>query len=350
MLCIVGADGYFKRLNPAWSATLGWSDHELRSRPYLDFVHPDDLERTRQKASLLCGSQVVEFENRYACRDGSYRWLQWKGAASPEHDFVYAAARDISEQKATDARIRGLNDELGQRVSDLNTLTQELEAFSYSVSHDLRAPLRHITGFAAMLDESAGGALDDQGRRYVRVISESASRMGRLIDDLLVFSRMGRTEMKLGRVDLATLVDDVRRDVSADLNGRVVNWNVHPLPVVCADASTLRQVLTNLMSNALKYSGARPVAEIEIGHHATPTEHVIFVRDNGVGFDMKYVHKLFGVFQRLHSSDDFEGTGIGLANVRRIVHRHGGRVWAESDVGHGATFFFSLPNTGDATA
>ena len=350
MLCIAGRDGYFKRLNPAWSETLGWTDEELRGRPYLDFVHPEDREATIRAASQLAdGSTVVQFENRYACRDGSYRWLQWKSVPVPDRDFIYAVARDISEHKASDSRIRSLNDELEQRVSELHALTQELEAFSYSVSHDLRAPLRHVTGFAALLEKSAGPALDDQGRRHLRTISDAATRMGRLIDDLLVFSRMGRAAMVRGRVDLTALVEDVRQELISDLNGRPIAWNIHPLPAVEADASTLRVVLMNLMSNAVKYSATRPVAEIEIGSNGTAAETVVFVRDNGVGFDMSYAHKLFGVFQRLHSSDEFEGTGIGLANVRRIVHRHGGRVWAEAAVDRGATFYFSLPNTGEHT-
>jgi PAS domain S-box-containing protein len=348
MLCIAGSDGYFKRLNPAWSATLGWTDDELRDKPYLDFVHADDREATIRAASQLAdGKTIVQFENRYACRDGSYRWLQWK--AVPVRDFVYAAARDISDQKATDSRIRGLNDELEQRVSELNALTQELEAFSYSVSHDLRAPLRHVTGFAAILEKSAGPTLDEKGRGHLRIISDAATRMGRLIDDLLVFSRMGRQEMTRGRVDLAALVEEVRRDVTSHAAGRSIAWNIHPLPVVRGDAATLRLVLTNLLSNAVKYSGTQPTAEIEVAGNGTPAETVVSVRDNGVGFDMQYAHKLFGVFQRLHSTDDFEGTGIGLANVRRIVHRHGGRVWAEGAVGRGATFFFSLPNTGETS-
>jgi len=350
MLCIAGTDGYFKRLNPAWSETLGWTDDELRRTPYLDFVHPDDREATtRIAAQLANGSTVVQFENRWACRDGSYRWLQWKAAPVPGRDFIYGSARDITEQKTADSRIRGLNDQLEQRVSELHALSQELEAFSYSVSHDLRAPLRHVTGFAAILDKSAGPALDEKSRRHLRTISDAATRMGRLIDDLLVFSRMGRTELMLGRVDLAALVADVRRELAAETNGRPIAWTIHPLPVVRADVATLRLVLVNLMSNALKYSATRPKAEIEIGCNGTPEETVVFVRDNGVGFDMQYAHKLFGVFQRLHSSDEFEGTGIGLANVRRIVHRHGGRVWAEGAVGRGATFFFSLPGTGETS-
>ena len=349
MLCIAGTDGYFKRLNPAWSETLGWTDEELRSKPYLDFVHPDDREAsTRIAAQIVDESTLAHFENRYARRDGSYRWLEWKAVLLPGRDFIYASARDITEKKEADSRIRALNDQLEQRVHELHALSQELEAFSYSVSHDLRAPLRHVTGFAAVLDESAGPALDEKNRRYLRTISDAATRMGRLIDDLLVFSRMGRTEMMLSRVDLNALVADVRRELTPvmhDTNGRQIAWNIHPLPAVRADAATLRLALVNLMSNALKYSATRPTTEIEIGSNGTPEETIVFVRDNGVGFDMRYAHKLFGVFQRLHSSDEFEGTGIGLANVRRIVHRHGGRVWAEGEVGRGATFFFSLPRT-----
>jgi signal transduction histidine kinase len=260
---------------------------------------------------------------------------------------VHGVQRELEarvEQRV--AELNAVNEQLEKRVAELNALSQELEAFSYSVSHDLRAPLRHITGFASMLDKSAGSALDDKDRRYLATISDAAKRMGRLIDDLLVFSRMGRKEMTRGQVDLGALVDDVRREVSADVNGRSIAWNIHRLPVVEGDASTLRMVLTNLMTNALKYSGTRPTSEIEIGSNGSANETVVFVRDNGVGFDMQYAGKLFGVFQRLHSVDEFEGTGIGLANVRRIVQRHGGRVWAESEVDKGATFFFSLPKSG----
>jgi len=245
------------------------------------------------------------------------------------------------------AELNEVNQQLEKRVAELNALSQELEAFSYSVSHDLRAPLRHITGFASMLDKSAGRSLDEKDRRYLTTIADAAKRMGRLIDDLLVFSRMGRKELTHGRVDLGTLVEDVRREVSADLNGRSVQWTIHPLPVVEGDTATLRMVLTNLLANALKYSSTRTKAEIEVGANRSSNETVVFVRDNGVGFDMQYADKLFGVFQRLHSTDEFEGTGIGLANVRRIVHRHGGRVWADGAVDRGATFFFSLPSSGE---
>jgi signal transduction histidine kinase len=263
--------------------------------------------------------------------------------AEQVHDVQRELEARVEERVA---ELNTVNEQLEKRVAELNSLSQELEAFSYSVSHDLRAPLRHITGFASMLDTSAGASLDEKGRRYLATITDAAKRMGRLIDDLLVFSRMGRTEMSRGRVDLGALVEDVRREVTADQNGRPVVWHIHSLPAVEGDASTLRMVLINLMANALKYSGTRATSEIEIGSRSAANETIVFVRDNGVGFDMQYAQKLFGVFQRLHRSDEFEGTGIGLANVRRIVHRHGGRVWAEAEVDKGATFFFSLPNPG----
>jgi signal transduction histidine kinase len=236
-----------------------------------------------------------------------------------------------------------LNRQLESRVAELHALTTELEAFSYSVSHDLRAPVRHIGGFATLLESSSGGALDEQGKRYLRTIVDSAARMGRLIDDLLSFSRMGRAEMLRTRVDLPALVAEVRHDIERDWAGVAVEWTIHPLPAVEGDPAMLRLVFTNLLSNAVKYSAKRQPARIEIGAVDEPGETIVYVRDNGVGFDMQYSSKLFGVFQRLHSADAFEGTGIGLANVRRIVLRHGGRVWAESAPEQGATFFIALP-------
>jgi PAS domain S-box-containing protein len=348
MLCIAGTDGYFKRLNPAWTQTLGWTDEELRSKPYLDFVHPDDRAETIRRAGRLAdGSTLVSFENRYLCRDGSYRWLQWKAISTGDGGAIYASTRDISDQKSRESHIRTLNEQLGQRVSELNALTGELEAFSYSVSHDLRAPLRHVTGFASLLQRSAGDRLKETETRHLQTIIESAARMGRLIDDLLAFSRMGRAALSSQRVNLDALVHDALNELRGSAGGRAIAWNIHPLPDVDGDPAMLRLVLVNLLSNAVKYTGTRAHAEIEVGAaRCADDETVVFVRDNGAGFDMQYVHKLFGVFQRLHSSDDFEGTGIGLANVRRIVHRHGGRVWAEGAVDAGATFFFSLPANG----
>ncbi|HEX9367669.1 MAG TPA: ATP-binding protein, partial [Vicinamibacterales bacterium] len=232
---------------------------------------------------------------------------------------------------------RQLETRVEERTRSIGQLNTELEAFSYSVSHDLRAPLRHVAGFAGLIQKRTGDRLDAESSRHLRAIVEAAARMGRLIDDLLAFSRMGRAEMLAQRVNLDAVIQDVVRDVAEHAGDRHITWTTHPLPSVAGDAAMLRLVFANLVSNAVKYTAPRAVAEIEIGAQpAVNGERVVYVRDNGVGFDMAYVDKLFGVFQRLHSADQFEGTGIGLANVRRIIQRHGGRTWAEGAVDGGA--------------
>jgi signal transduction histidine kinase len=255
---------------------------------------------------------------------------------------------EVEQRKHREEEIRKLNYELAKRARELETSNNELESFAYSVSHDLRAPLRHVVGYSELLQRQASTSLDEKSRRFMQTILESSKRMGNLIDDLLAFSRIGRTETKNTLVSLDPLVKEVVAEIEQDTGRRDIVWKIHPLPVCYGDRSMLRLVIVNLLSNSVKFTRMRAQAEIEIGCVDGEHEVEVFVRDNGAGFDMQYVDKLFGVFQRLHLPEEFEGTGIGLATVRRIIHRHGGEVRAEGAVDQGATLYFSLPKAQDA--
>jgi signal transduction histidine kinase len=253
---------------------------------------------------------------------------------------------EVAERERQEQATRSLNEELGKRGAELEASNKELEAFAYSVSHDLRAPIRHVVGFTELLQKDMASLLSQKSQRHVTMILESAKRMGDLIDDLLAFSRISRAETRKTMVSLEQLVQEALSEVREDTHGRDIVWKLGGLPASFGDRSMLRLVLVNLISNAVKFTRTRSQAEIEIGCADQARDQlIVFVRDNGVGFDMEYASKLFGVFRRLHAAEEFEGTGIGLAMVQRVVHRHGGRVWAEGQVDKGATFYFSLPNS-----
>jgi PAS domain S-box-containing protein len=324
---------------------------------YLRLRHPEESARQDEFNRRLEAGEINEFsmEKRYLRLDGSIAWvvfsLQRRHFPDGRQEELSTVV-DITERKLAEAEIRNLNATLEQRVMErtaqLEVVNKELESFSYSVSHDLRAPLRHITGFADMLQQSAKTKLDATAQRYLGIISNSAKQMGVLIDDLLVFSRMGRSEMRHTHVNTAELVAEVRQDLAEDCAGRKIVWDVGPLPEVHGDRAMLKQVWVNLLSNAVKYTRQREEAVIKISSRKNERNMWEFtVADNGAGFDMQYVGKLFGVFQRLHMAEEFEGTGIGLANVQRIVVRHGGQVWAEGKVDVGATLRFTLPIKGE---
>lgn len=255
----------------------------------------------------------------------------------------FRVRHDLIRRKKAEDAARELNVTLKERAAQLEVSNQELESFCYSVSHDLRAPLRHVQGYVQMLRRELPSGLSEKGQHYAQTLTRVSLEMGNLVDDLLAFSRMNRTEMTEASIPLDPLVKSVIHNLELVTEGRNIAWKVSPLPEVFGDHSMIKQVFANLLSNAVKYSRERDQAVIEIGVAGEEEGGTIFfVRDNGAGFDMQYAHKLFGVFQRLHAAEEFEGTGIGLANVRRIIARHGGRVWAEGKPNAGATFYFTL--------
>jgi PAS domain S-box-containing protein len=319
---------------------------------WLNTIHQDDRPRLLKTFERIMNKQSEREEEEYRLirSDGTVRWLRDCAVITQleTHQQIYRVISDITERKQAEEKIHKLNQELEQRVHDrttqLEAANREMHAFTYAVSHDLRAPLRHIDGFVELLLKKTVSSLDKKGRHYMAAISDAAQKMGRLIDELLAFSQMGRYAPSFQKVALAELVRDVVDQFEPETQGRKIDWRIDALPAVSGDAAMLRIVLVSLISNALKFTRSRATAQIEIGSHpGDDAETVVFVRDNGVGFDMTYANKLFGVFQRLHRSEEFEGTGIGLATVQRIVALHGGRTWAEGDPEQGAAFYIALP-------
>ncbi|MFO1488473.1 MAG: PAS domain S-box protein [Verrucomicrobiota bacterium] len=391
---IAQPDGFISWYNDRWYSYTGTTPQQMEGWGWQAVHHPDVLPKVmRQWTAAIAAGEIFEMEfplrgadNRFRrfltravpLKDSDGRVVQWFGTNTDVDELkraeeslrkvlrharsivmpveplgpgrwqVSTVNTDITERRLAEEKIQQLNTELEHRVAErtmeLETANKELEAFSYSVSHDLRAPLRHIMGFVQLLENDARPVLSENNLRHLSTISQSAKRMGNLIDDLLAFSRIGRSEVVKIQFSLDGLVKECLQDLAGDLRGRDIVWEIQPLPQVQGDRAMLRLALLNLLSNAIKFTGPRQPARIEVGcGSAPPGETVVFIRDNGVGFDPQYVQKLFGVFQRLHNQTEFEGTGIGLANVHRIVHRHGGRTWAQGAIDAGATFYFSLP-------
>lgn len=352
-LGVLDVKGNFTLVNQHFADIMGYRIEEMIGLSYVQLVSPENLAILSEYFFRVINnrSSVMNREVDVIRKDGSTASVvfSWSPMTSKSEVIgVVGTAMNVTAHKQAEAEIRRLNLELEKRVaertSQLQGVNQELEAFSYSVSHDLRAPLRHVDGFVDMLRQHAAASLDDKGRRYLDIISDSARQMGTLIDDLLDFSRVGRSELKCFPVDMNQLAREALRALESELVSREIEWTIETLPAVRADRAMLKLVWINLLSNAVKYTRPRARTEIHIGSRPVDGSSVeFFVRDNGVGFDMRYADKLFGVFQRLHRADEFEGTGIGLANVRRIVTRHGGSVRAEAVLNEGATFGFSLP-------
>ncbi len=344
-------EGHFLDINQACIHMLGGPDQEtlLKVNTRDLYVNPEDRQQWQNIAKRE--KIVRDFEVQLRRYDGKIIWGRLTCLAvldSAGNQISYEGSiEDITRHKLAEEEILQLNKELelrvAQRTAQLKAANKELKAFAYTVSHDLRAPLRHIEGFIKLLNKESRSRLNRQSLEYISVISDSTRKMGELINDLLSFSRVGRLEMKLDEVDLKALARDIIGELSIDINGRDIQWQIEGLSAVKGDASLLKIVMMNLFSNAVKFTRFKDRAIIEAGCKEGEEEITVFIRDNGVGFDQAYADKIFGVFQRLHRAEEFEGTGVGMAIVQRIIHRHGGRIWVEGEKDRGATFYFSLP-------
>src|ERR1041384_1079414 len=341
--------GHVASWNAGAERIKGYRAEEILGKHFSSFYSREDAAggKPEQLLAVAARDGRIEDEGWRVRKDGSRFWaiVAITAMKNPQGELIgfSKGVRDLTERKNAEESIEALNRNLEQHVAELTAANRELDAFTYSLAHDLRAPLRHIHGFATILMENFQEKADDEAKRLLGKILKSSKEMGVMVDDLLNFARLGRVELQRTRVDLAQMVEEVKRQLEPDMQGRSINWEVDALPTVSGDPALLRQALVKLLSNALKYTSKEPDAQIKVGSRNGGSEITMFVRDNGAGFEMQYAEKLFRVFQRLHRAEEFEGTGVGLANVRRIVERHGGRIWAEGEPGKGATFYFSLP-------
>jgi PAS domain S-box-containing protein len=353
-LVTISTEGKVTDVNTATERVTGLLRQELVGTDFSDYF--TDAEKARAVYQrVFREGWVQDYELEVQHRNGQVTPVLYNASLYRDEAGtvvgVFAAARDISERQRAEEEIRELNADLERhvtrRTAELEAANKELEAFTYSVSHDLRAPLRHIDGFSKLLVEEHRAELSPEAQEYVATIRDSVLQMGTLIDDLLNLARVGRTQLSMQVTGLNSLVEEVRADLKRANPDRLIEWKVETLPFVECDPALMKQVFANLLSNAVKFTRPRKPAVIEVGVTYQDGARAVFVRDNGVGFSMKYANKLFGVFQRLHRSEDFEGTGVGLATVQRIIHKHRGRVWAEAELDKGATFYFTLGSPDD---
>jgi len=352
-LVMIAPDGKITDANSGTEKATGRVRQKLIGTDFCDYFSDPAKARVGYQQTFREGF-VQDYELGIRHQDGHLTPVLYNASVYRDEAGVvigvFAAARDITELKRAEQEVRRLNEQLEQRVrertAELEASNKELEAFTYSVSHDLRAPLRHVDGFSKLLVDKHGAELSPDAQEDIATIRDSVLHMGILIDDLLNLARLGRKQMSMQATGLNSLVDEARADLMRENPDRTIEWKVETLPFVECDPALVKQVFANLLSNAVKFTRPRKPAVIEVGTTQQEGCAVIFVRDNGVGFNMKYATKLFGVFQRLHRSEDFEGTGVGLATVQRIIHKHGGRVWAEAALNQGATFYFTLNGSG----
>jgi len=342
------AESRFIKNSRSQAVALGLSDpSQVVGKTDFDFFPHAQRSYAEEQEIIQSGKPLVDLEERVVWPDSRETWVSTTKVPLRDQEGhiigTFGISRDITERKRAEQAIRQLNADLEAQAIHLKVANKELEAFSYSVSHDLRAPLRAIDGYTRILVEDYESNLDAEGKRVCGVISREAQRMGELIDDLLAFSRLGRKEMHTTRIDMNALANSVLSELMTKDNEERIDFRVGQLPSAAGDPVLIRQVWANLFSNAIKFTSRKKRAVIEVESKQSRDEFVYYVRDNGAGFDREYSNKLFGVFQRLHSERDFDGTGVGLAIVQRVIHRHGGRVWAEGEVDKGATFYFTLP-------
>jgi len=346
MMCIIGNDGYFKRINPAFEDVLGYSNKELFSKPYYEFIYPDDKENTVEAVNnMVKDSTKLNIENRWLCKDGSFKWLAWKSV--PVGDVRYASARDITEQKLSAERIGKMNEELEMRVKkrteQLKKSNEELQQFAYIASHDLQEPLRMVASYMQLLEKKYKGKLDEKADQYINFAVDGASRMKALINDLLDFSRLDTKAKPMQFSDFNEILDDVTHNLKVAIKESKTQIEIiDKMPSLIVDSTQISQLFQNLINNAIKFRNQNITPIIKISAEEQPNQWVFKISDNGIGIEKEYYDRIFIIFQRLNNRVEYPGTGIGLAICKKIVERHGGQIWLESEVGKGSTFFFSI--------